>query len=175
VWIPKSLGVAIIVVALTGLSMALAVSALGAKGNDNGQGQPNGPLLRVALAPSKPAPTDPMIHGVNPGGVPWVLKRGDVRLKRDGTFRLRLQGLVIPIPPFNNTAGPVTTVSASLYCAPDSDTTAAATTDTVPISQSGDARINTTVSVPSTCLAPVVLVHPNGALAMYIALTGFRP
>jgi hypothetical protein len=172
--IPKSLGVAIIVVALTGLSMVLAVSALGAKGDDNGQGQPNGPLLRAALAPSKPAPTDPMIHGVNPGGVPWVLKRGDVRLKRDGTFRLRLQGLVIPIAPFNNTAGPVTTVSASLYCAPDSET-AAATTDPVPISQSGDARINTSVSVPSTCLAPVVLVHPNGSLAAYIAVTGFRP
>ena len=170
--IPKSLGVAIIVVALTGLSMVLAVSALGAKGDDNGQGQPNGPLLRAALAPPKPAPTDPMIHGVNPGGVPWVLKRGDVRLKRDGTFRLRLQGLVIPDL---GTPGPVEMVSASLYCAPDSDTKAAATTDTVPISQSGDARINTSVSAPSTCLAPVVLVHPNGSLAAYIAVTGFRP
>ena len=78
--IPKSLGVAIIVVALTGLSMALAVSALGAKGNDNDQGdnhgQPNGPLLRAALAPSMPAPTDPMIHGVNPGGVPWGVEAG---------------------------------------------------------------------------------------------------
>ena len=165
--IPKSLGVAIIAVALTGLSLALAVSALGAKGDP---GQPNGPLIRAALAPSMPAPTDPTIFGVNPGGVPWVLKRGDVRIKRDGTFRLRLQGLVIPNPPGDNTPGPVMRVSASLFCGG----TAAATTDPVPISRSGDASINTTVIIPSTCLAPVVFVHPNGNAAAYISVTGLR-
>jgi hypothetical protein len=167
--ISKTLGIAIIVVAITGLSMALGVSALGATGNnDDAQGQPNGLLLNAALAPSLPG--DPTINGVNPGGAPWVLKRGTVRLKRDGTFNLRLQGLVIPNPPGDNTPGPVTTVSASLYCggAP------AATTATVPISRSGDATIATSLDLPSTCLAPVVLVHPNGILTTYIAATGFR-
>jgi hypothetical protein len=157
--IPKSLGVAIIVVALTGLSMALAVSALGAKGNHNDEGHSGAPLIKASLAPSLPG--DPTFHGVNPGGAPWVLKRGDVRLKRDGKFRLRLQGLVIPNPPGDNTPGPVMTVSASLYCGPDS-------------SRSGDAQINTTVSVPSTCLAPLILVHPNGILGTYISLDGWR-
>jgi hypothetical protein len=171
VWIPKSLGVAIIVVALTGLSMALAVSALGA--NDNDQGQSGGPLIKESLAPS--VPSDPEFHGVMAGGAPWVLKRGDVRLKRDGKLRLRLQGLVIPNPPGDNTPGPVTTVSASLYCGSDSETGAAATTGTVPISRSGDASISALVTLPSTCLAPVVLVHPNGNPMAYIAVTGFRP
>jgi hypothetical protein len=172
--IPKSLGVAIIVVALTGLSMALAVSALGAKGpKSNGRGQPNGPLIRAALAPSVPG--DPTFHGVNPGGAPWVLKRGSVVLKRDGTFKVHLQGLVIPNPPGDNTPGPVVTVSASLYCGPDSETTPAATTEAVPISRSGNASIGTSLNTPDTCLAPIVLVHPNGILGAYISLTGFRP
>jgi hypothetical protein len=170
--IPKSLGVAIIVVALTGLSMALAVNALGAKGDDNGQGQPNGPLIHESLAPSIPAPPDPTFHGVNPGGAPWVLKRGDVRIKRDGTFRVRLQGLVIPAL---GTPGPVEMVSASLYCGAD-DTAAVATTGRVPISRSGDASINARVeTLPDTCLAPIVLVHPNGLDGAYISVTGFRP
>jgi hypothetical protein len=172
--ISKTLGVAVIVVALTGLSMALAVSALGAKGpKSHDQGQSNGPLIRAALAPSMPAPTDPPIHGVNPGGVPWVLKRGDVRLKRDGTFNLRLKGLVIPNPPGDNTPGPVLTVSASLFCGVD--TKAAATTEAVPISRSGNASIGTSLNTPDTCLSPMVLVHPNGILGTYISLTGFRP
>jgi hypothetical protein len=29
------------------------------------------------------------------------------------------------------------------------------------------------VTLPSTCLAPVVLVHPNSNAAAYIAATGF--
>jgi hypothetical protein len=29
------------------------------------------------------------------------------------------------------------------------------------------------VTAPQRCLAPVVLVHPNGNLAAYIAATGF--
>jgi len=165
--------VAIIVVALTGLSMALAVSAVGAKGpKSHDHGQSGRPLIKESLAPSLPG--DPAFHGVNPGGAPWVLKRGDVRLKRDGKFRLRLQGLVIPNPPGDNTPGPVNTVSASLYCGPDSDTTAVATTDQVPISRSGDAQINMPVDVPSTCLAPVILVHPNGITGTYISVDGWR-
>jgi hypothetical protein len=30
------------------------------------------------------------------------------------------------------------------------------------------------VTVPARCLAPVVLVHPNGNGARYIAASGFR-
>jgi hypothetical protein len=183
-----------LVAAITAVLMVLAVSALGAssdkgpgrdhgqgngqgqdQGNGNhGQGNGNGPLLRAALAPSQSAPPDPMFHGVSPGGAPWVLQRGNVRLKRDGQFDLRVQGLVIPSPQGDNTPGPVTTINASLYCGADANTTAAATTQSVPISRTGDARIQTTLTVPSTCLAPVVLVHPNGIMGAYIALDGTR-
>jgi hypothetical protein len=69
----------------------------------------------------------------------------------------------------------VTTISASLYCGADSNTMAADTTQQVPISSTGNARIHdTSFSVPSTCLAPVILVHPNGSATVYIALDGWR-
>jgi len=101
----------VMVAAVSAVLMALTVNAVGARGggggndkgggNDqghNGNGQGNGhgngkgngnTLLRSTLAPSVPG--DPTFHGVNPGGAPWVLQRGEVRLKRNGQFRLRLQ------------------------------------------------------------------------------------
>ena len=122
-------------------------------------------------------PGDPTFHGVSPGSVPWVLQRGEVRLKRNGQFRLRLRGLVIPSPPGDNTPGPVNTVNASLYCGADSGPGSeipAATTSQVPISRQGDADINTTITVPAVCLAPLILVHPNGSASTYISLEGWR-
>jgi len=162
--------------AVGALSVAFAGGAFGASGkshpshpNDHGR-RTGAPLIDESLAPSKP--TDPVFHGVSPGGAPWVLKLGEVRLKRDGKLDLRLKGLVIPTL---STPGPVTTVSASLYCGADSSTTAADTTQQVSISRKGDARIrDASFSVPSTCLAPVILVHPNGLMMVYIALNGWR-
>ncbi len=175
-WISKRTLVAVLTVAIGALSMAFAGGAFGAPGKShpshpNHHGRRTGvPLIVESLAPSQP--TDPVFHGVRPGGAPWVLKLGDVRLKRDGKLDLRVQGLVIPAL---GTPGPVTTISASLYCGADSDTTGADTTQQVPISRKGDARIHdASLSVPSACLAPVILVHPNGLTKVYIALDGWR-
>jgi hypothetical protein len=179
----RAVYVVVVVAGVSAVLMALTVNALGSGGpgggndqgqNDNGRGNGN-TLLRSTLAPSVPG--DPTFHQINPGGAPWVLQRGDVRLKRNGQFRLRLDGLVIPNPPGDNTPGPVNTVNASLYCGADSgpgSDVPAATTDQVPISREGDARIDTTISVPASCLNPVVLVHPNGVPGTYIALEGWR-
>jgi hypothetical protein len=140
----------------------------GAKGRHLGNA-----VVESSLAPSQP--TDPSFHGVAPGSLPWVLDRGKVRLKKKGQLDLRVRGLVIPVAPGNGTPGPVTTVSASLYCGADSDTTAADTTAAVPLSMRGNARIrDKSFTVPATCLAPVILVHPNGDLAHYIAVDGWR-
>lgn len=159
------------VAAIAALSMALVVGTLSAFGD--GHGKHGEQLIKQSLAPS--IPTDPAFHGVNPGGAPWVLTDGRVRLKSDGELDLRVKGLVIPIAPFNGTPGPVTTINASLYCGADSETAAVATTDQVPISRDGDARINDdSFTVPSTCLSPVILVHPNEIATLYIALDGWR-
>lgn len=148
----------------------------GPDGNTPGSGRHQGaPVIKASLVPSQPAPTDPPLHGVNPGGAPWTLKVGDVRLKRDGHLDLRVKGLVIPSI---GTPGPVSAIVAALYCGADSSTTPAATTPSVPLSSKGDASIHdTSFSVPSTCLAPVILVQPSASgapLPIYIAADGWQ-
>jgi hypothetical protein len=128
--------------------------------------------LKLSLAPS--VPSDPTFHGVAPGGAPWVLDRGTVRLKRS-RLDLRVRGLVIPTGAFAGTPGPVTTITASLYCGADSVTAPVDTTQAAPIDRDGDARIrDRSFAVPESCLAPVVLVHPNGDATRYIAVSGWR-
>jgi hypothetical protein len=176
-WISKRALVAAFVAGVAALSMVLAVGAAGrpdhARKPHHGK-RHGAPLVKASLAPSQPS--DPSFHRVAPGGAPWVLKRGEVRVKGSGKLSLRVGGLVIPVAPGNGTPGPVNTISASLYCGADSDTTAADTTPQVPISREGYARIrDRSFTVPSTCLAPVILVHPNGDQTRYIAVDGRRP
>lgn len=116
--------------------------------------------------------TDPPIHGVNRAGAPWVLDKGSVKLSHNGRFDLRVKGLVLAS---TGTTGTVTMVAAHFFCAPDSNTAAAFTAGPVPLASDGDARIRQTVTLPSRCLAPVVLVRIQGAAGpgSYIAASGF--
>jgi hypothetical protein len=127
-------------------------------------------VVDTSLAPS--VPTDPMLHGNTAGGAPWVLKFGGARIRDNGRVDVVIHGLVIPVAPGNGTPGPVTTVSASLYCGADS-APAVATTASVPISTAGDARVRGQFTLPAKCLAPTVLIHPNGSSTTYIAASGF--
>jgi hypothetical protein len=178
-WISKRALLATLVAAVGALSMLFVAGALGTPGHGHGKGpkhegaRTGAPLIDESLAPSMPS--DPMFHGVTAGGFPWVLRSGTVRLKRDGKLDVRVRGLVIPTAPFTGTPGPVTSISASLYCGLDTNAMAADTTHTFPISRAGNARIrDDSFIVPATCLAPMVLVHPNGLGNMYIALDGWR-
>ena len=111
-------------------------------------------------------PADPMLHGANPGGARMgaAPRRGGdcgetVAWPCASAVRSSLR------PPGDGTPGPVMTVSASLYCG--NDTTAVGTTPSVPISRSGNARMAGNFSLPAKCLAPVVLVHPNGRRGLH--------
>ncbi len=164
-----------VLVALFGassLAFALSASAHRVAHLDESAG-----LLRSSLAPSLPTPTDPTLHGVGPGTAPWALQDGSVRLDDNGRFRLKVEGLVLTSGSVAGTPGPVTGIAASLFCGADSNQTPAATTGVVPLSRTGDASIETTLSLPSTCLAPIVLVNPVIGTTLtttrYIALTGF--
>ena len=156
---------ALLVALLAAGSLVFALAASGGP-RDEGNGEA---LLRSTLAPS--VPTDPSFHGIAPGGVPWVLAGSSVRLKADGELDVRVEGLVLPSL---GTAGPVTSVSASLLCGADAVAGPAATTGTVPLSAAGDARIEATVALPASCLAPIVVVHPNGGTTRYIAISGWK-
>jgi hypothetical protein len=153
---------------LAGTAAALVLATVAAPGSalattDQGTGGP----VRAALVGS--VPSDPTVHGAAPGGLPWEThKSSSVKLFGDGRLVVKVKGLVFTDGPFVGTAGPVSSVSASVYCGADG-TPAVATTGTVPLSAEGDARIDAVLTVPEPCLNPVVLVHPFNATGFYIA------
>src|SRR5436853_516204 len=138
-WISKRVLLVLSLALAAATSMALAAGAFGDHGGHHGRGHHDSAVLSQTLAPS--VPTDPAFHDVAPGAAPWVLRSGAVELKSSGRLELRVRALVIPNPPGDGTPGPVNTISASLYCGADSDTTAADTTQQVPIDRRGNARI----------------------------------
>jgi hypothetical protein len=147
------------------------VLALGASAHPT-KGSSNKPVFRSSLAPCIGG--GPSIHGVGACLDSWSLAEGSVSLGEGGKFELEVEGLVVSAL---GTTGPVTGIDAALFCRPDSNTTPVATTGVYPISTDGDASIETTLAVPSTCLAPIVLLNfQKGStliIGRYIALTGF--
>jgi hypothetical protein len=164
--------------ALAGSATTAVTAAAHQSGHDRGgrhdqhHGRHDGDHGRRALStPLVPSiPTDPPLMGAAPGAVPWVLKSSEATVRTDGRMRVDIRGLLIPSGQFAGTTGPVMTVSASLYCAGNS--TPVGTSAAVPLSSHGNARIDTTVALPAKCQIPAVLIHPNGALASYIASSG---
>jgi hypothetical protein len=118
-------------------------------------------------------PAGPKLFGVNPGGLPWVVSRSRVEVRRDGRVEVRVRGLVIPTPPQNGT-NPVSNLAATVFC----NGSAVGTTHAVPFSTAGNARIEDKLAtpLPSPCLVPAVLLNPapGGTIATgtYIAATG---
>ena len=151
------------VLVVAAVFVAAAAADHGGKGRDEGHGHGK---LRQQLVGS--ILSDPPIHTVVRGGVPWE-GTGTAKLSRHGRFEVRIRGLVIA---GTDNPGPVTSIKVSQFCAPDSSGPAF-TTSSTPLSSDGNARLREKVMAPERCLAPVVLVHPNGNLAAYIAATGF--
>jgi hypothetical protein len=110
---------------------------------------------------------DPPIAGATRGGAPWVLDEGEARLSQDGSLRVEVEGLVIP-----GRGNPVPLLSASVVCGG----VVVATTPTAPFGTTGDkvgdSRIRAKVMLPDRCLAPAILLNPNGNAAVYIGVSG---
>jgi hypothetical protein len=150
------------------LLMVFAVGALADNGHGN-NGDRGHAVFESSIAPSVPA--DPMIHGVAAAGAAWVISEGEAKVTQDGRFKVEVEGLVLTATGMN----PVPTISASLYCGADTNTTATVTTPTVPFSMpAGDAEMEADFTLPAKCLAPVVLLHPRGGLGAYIGASGFQ-
>ena len=107
-------------------------------------------LLSARLAPSVPA--DPAIFGATPGGIPWVIREGHVRLSRAGYLQVTVSRLIDPQTGKN----PLSHLAASVYC----NGTRVATTKAVRFSARGNASLHAKVMLPAFCAAPAVLVNP---------------
>jgi hypothetical protein len=148
--------------AAAALAAALAIVAPGAAVAKNGHD-----VIRADLIPSQA--TFPPINGVLPGNAPWIIDRGEVRVRENGRMDVRIEALVIPNAD-GTAANPVTSINAVLYCGGSPVADSGPQALSVP---DGDARFRVTgLSVPSTCDMPTVLISPTAAVgARYIAFT----
>ncbi len=120
-----------------------------------------------------------VLGGVNSCGKIWKLKSGGAQLGSDGTLKVEVKNLVLndsTVPPdVNGTADGVSQVVASLVCTGGGSARVAAQTDLVPLSKSGDAKIQATLTLPKTCIAPIVIIREfyDGKIGGWLAATGF--
>ncbi|MEO5983016.1 MAG: hypothetical protein ABIQ13_11935 [Pedococcus sp.] len=142
-------------------AVAFGSTAALASGSSSGHEKNDESILRASIAGS--LVTDPMLFGVKAGGAPWVIDEGEARLSRDGSVRVEVEGLVIP-----GRGNPVPQLSASVACGG----AVVATTAPVAFDAMGDAKIRARVMLPDRCLAPAILLNPNGNAAVYIGVSG---
>lgn len=140
--------------AVSALALSLTPSAAQAS-----QGRHGGhDLLRSDLTPSMP--TDDPIDGVNPGGLPWVIGRGEARIRMNGRVDVRIEGLQIPFTDGTGTRNPVASINALVFC----DGMMVADSGPQPLSvPGGDARFRVFLSVPSPCRHATLLISPTAS------------
>lgn len=129
------------------LALSLSPAAAFADGGDD--------LIDASLTPSNIH--DPAINGVAPGGVPWIIDRGEVRVRDDGRMDVRIEGLQVPAPD-GSASNPVASINAVLYCGG----MAVADSGPHPLSvPDGDARFRVRLAVPRHCDMATVLISPT--------------
>jgi hypothetical protein len=115
-------------------------------------------------------PDGPAFFEVKPGGAPWVIDKGEAEVRRDGSVKVEVEGLIIPTTGTN----PLNGIAATVFCGGKP----VGSTKSYPFSPDGDAKFEARLAtrLPSPCLVPAVLLNPapNGTVnpAAYIAAAG---
>jgi hypothetical protein len=117
-------------------------------------------------------PTKTPIGEVPSCGKVWKLASGSAELKTDGDLAAEVKGLVLDdasTGQFNGTPDGVDGVAAAVVCGGK----VAAQTGVVPLSKTGDAKVNAKVSVPSDCTKPVIVLRERyeGKIGGWLAAT----
>jgi hypothetical protein len=99
--------------------------------------------------------SDPATAGIKPGGANWSITSGKCDLSDSGALSCKIKGLVIT---GTTSASPVTNIAISLVCGG----AVAASSDSVALSSAGDAKLKGTLTLPSRCFTPALLVQVTG-------------
>jgi hypothetical protein len=115
------------------------------------------------------------LRGINGGGLPWTLTSASGSLKANGALKVEVEGLVLAAGQ-NAGSNPIASFKAVVSCVRSDGTFDNILTDAFPattgsaLSGGGNADIETTVTLPQPCIAPIIFVtSPGGA---WFATTG---
>jgi hypothetical protein len=116
------------------------------------------------------------MRGINGGGIPWAIGEASGELKANGHLEISVQGLVLAAGA-NAGSNPVANFAAIVSCVKSDGTFANIQTGLFPATTGpasaggGNAEIETDVTLPQPCIAPIVFVtSPTGS---WFAATGF--
>ena len=116
------------------------------------------------------------LRGMSGGGLPWMVGSATGSLTASGRLKVEVEGLVLAAGA-NAGSNPLSSFRAVVSCVTsngsfDNIQTAAFPATTGPASAGGgDADIETTVSLPQPCIAPIIFVTSAGGA--WLAATGF--
>lgn len=116
------------------------------------------------------------IRGVNGAGLPWMIGRSSVELSSSGKLEVSFQNLVFAAGP-NVGKNTIANMKVIVSCLDGTNTAVNVSTPLFPVTTAtpldpgGDGMIETTLSLPSPCLAPIVFIaSPGGS---WFAVDGF--
>ena len=150
----------------TAAAAALVLPALGIGGGD-GRKVSDAKVLAPVTAPYTGSANP--IRGLNGGGVPWKIGDASADLRADGRLQVEVEGLVLAATGVN----PVRQFKAVVSCQTTVNGLATVSNISSPLvdaSATGDAEIDTSIDLPSPCIAPIVFVTSAGGA--WLAATG---
>jgi hypothetical protein len=160
----------------------LAPTAFGQASDATQADQGNQILAFQTMAPVDGAfvgPTSP-IRDVPGGGLPWIISSAAGELRDDGHLKVQVRGLVLArtdvVPEARRGINPAPTFHAIVSCqtldAQGTPSTQSVRTVDQAATTTGDADIDTQISLPQPCLGPVVFVAGGNDLGNWFAVSG---
>jgi len=116
------------------------------------------------------------LRGINGGGIAWTIDRGHGSLSKQGHLEVDVEGLVLAAGA-NAGSNPSATFRGLVSCVNPDGTFTNVLTDPFPATTGpasaggGNSEFETDVTLPSTCIAPIVFV--TSATGSWFASTGF--
>jgi hypothetical protein len=131
---------------------------------------------RMVGVPTALAGATGAIGSVNGAGLPWVIGESKAVLGVDGSFELKFNDLLFAneanVPAAIRGTNNQATMRAGVSCLTTTGARTATLTDPFAVTTglgAGDAKVETTLDLPSPCIAPVVLITNSTGAAWFAA------